>query len=134
MKVSIMFPSKFVCAADLNGKPINKTIKGVKGEDLRMEDGSKERKYLLYFSDAKKPLVLNKTNAHLIAGMYGGESDAWAGKPITLYPTTCSCFGETVDCIRIKDKPPTPKDAEPDHDPTTGEVAGEPEPDAGSNG
>ena len=52
------------------------------------------------------PLLLNKTNAKTIAQLYGNRPTAWAGKLITLYPTTTEAFGKTEDCIRIRNEEP----------------------------
>ena len=82
-------------------------------EDLRSEGGT-EKKPILYFEETKakaepgkeKRLVLNKTNAMTIAKMHGHETDDWKGKRITLFPTTVEAFGQTVDCIRVRDTIP----------------------------
>ena len=47
-------------------------------------------------------MVLNKTNAGIIAKLYGTDTDAWVGKKIVIYATTCKAFGETVECVRVK--------------------------------
>jgi hypothetical protein len=52
------------------------------------------------------PLLLNKTNAKAIAQMYGKRPADWVGKLISLYPGTTDAFGETVDCIRIRNQIP----------------------------
>jgi hypothetical protein len=105
MRIEMMFPSKYVRAADLRGKPVTKTIKKVQIDPLQMKGGKKERKPVVYFSDAEKMLVLNKTNAMMIAKLLGPETDAWAGKRITMFPTTDRFGREIVDCIRIKGSP-----------------------------
>jgi hypothetical protein len=104
MRVELMFPSKYLRAADFLGKTVTKTIKRVDSDKLKMQDGSSEKKYIVHFEDTEKMLVLNKTNAYKIADVLG-EKDAmkWAGREISLYPTTCQCFGKTVDCIRVKE-------------------------------
>lgn len=53
------------------------------------------------------PLLLNKTNAKTIAQLYGNRPLAWAGRLITLYPTTTEAFGKTEDCIRIRNYDPS---------------------------
>jgi len=53
------------------------------------------------------PLLLNKTNAATIAQLYGTNTAQWAGKLITLYPTTTSVGGAEKDCIRIKNQDPS---------------------------
>lgn len=48
------------------------------------------------------PLALNKTNAKTIAALYGNNPLKWAGKTITLYPTTTDVGGATTECIRVR--------------------------------
>jgi hypothetical protein len=43
--------------------------------------------------------------------MYGKDTDNWAGKWITIFPTTTEFGGETVDCIRVKPGVPSGKQA-----------------------
>jgi len=102
MKMSLMFPSDFVKADDLDGKDATKTIKAVTMDELTMAGGRKETKPVIRFSDAEKKLVLNKTNASTIAGMYGNETDNWVGKKITMFPTETTFGSETMSCIRIR--------------------------------
>jgi hypothetical protein len=52
------------------------------------------------------PLALNKTNAKTIAQLYGNNPGKWAGKLITLYPTTTEVGGRTEDCIRVRNQVP----------------------------
>ena len=89
----------------INTQPLEKTIEKVEADELRLKDGTNEQKYIVHFKDTKKMLVLNKTNACVIAKVLD-ERDAlkWPGRTIRLYPTTCSCFGKTVDCIRVREE------------------------------
>lgn len=48
------------------------------------------------------PFELNPTNRKTISQLYGTKPSAWAGKFITLYPTTTEMAGQTVDCIRVR--------------------------------
>jgi hypothetical protein len=105
MKISDVFPSKYVKAADLEGRTVTLTIKDLRIE--KMGHGSEEeRKPVLYFEKATKGLVLNATNARTIAALYGDESDDWPGKRVTLYPTQVKAFGQLQACIRIKEEIP----------------------------
>jgi len=120
MDIRLMFPSLFLGAVDLHGKDKTLTIRGVINEELRATDGSTKKKPVMYFvetqaaadragqPDKEKRLVLNKTNAMVIAGLYGYEIDNWKGKKITLYPTPVTAFGKTADAIRIR--PDIPKE------------------------
>lgn len=104
MRVELMFPSKYLKAADFQGKTVEKIISEVDSDDLRMVDNSKVKKFIVHFENTEKMLVLNRTNAYKIAEILD-ERDAakWIGRTIKLYPTTCSCFGKTVDCIRVRE-------------------------------
>jgi hypothetical protein len=54
-----------------------------------------------------------------IGSIYGTfVADKWVGKTITLYPTTTSMAGRTVECIRIRPTKPG-KDAPIDETPDT---------------
>ncbi len=57
---------------------------------------------VLWFAGMQKGLVLNKTNALVIAGAYGTNSDEWIVQKITLYPTQCEMKGQIVPCIRVR--------------------------------
>ena len=100
----LMFPNDYLGAHEFLGKDVTKTVKSVAMEDLRVQGGKKERRPVVTFSDAKKKLVLNKTNAKTVAKLYGTDTKGWIGNPITMYPTTCMLGRETVDCIRIRDR------------------------------
>jgi hypothetical protein len=105
MKISQLFPSKYVRAADLNGKTVTLTIAKLVLEELG-HGAEKERKPVLYFQKATKGLVLNRTNAMTIAALYGDESDEWPGKRISIYPTRIRAFGAMQDTIRVKEEIP----------------------------
>jgi hypothetical protein len=103
MNVKSMFPSKFVAAQDLCGQAVNVVMAGIKVEKVGSDD---EQRPVLYFQGMTKGMVLNRTNARRIEQLYGSETDAWLGKPITIYPSETDFAGETVPCIRIKAEPP----------------------------
>lgn len=101
-----MFPSRFIRAADLDGRPYTLTISGVQMEDLERDDGSERSAATVTFKEAKRQLVLNRTNALCIAAMFGDDTDGWLGKRITLYPERdTSPVNETGWCIRVKGSP-----------------------------
>ena len=104
MHIRLMFPTDYVTAADLGGVDKTVTVASVVQEKLTMQGGVTEDAWILSFNEAKKKLVLNKTNAKLIAAHHGEESDDWIGKQITLYATQCKFGRDTVDCIRVRGK------------------------------
>jgi hypothetical protein len=115
--VRLLFPRDYIAAADLRGKDTVFTISAVIAKDELKTSKGKEIKPALRFkeSDAMHKagkqvpfkLVLNKTNMKAIAKAVGSfESKDWIGKRITLFPTECEAFGEVVECIRVRSKPP----------------------------
>lgn len=92
----------FLFAFDLDGRDVTVTIEKCVGGEIVGEQGRKNKIPVLYFVGKKKRLGLNKTNGKTIAAMYGVETNNWAGKSITIFPTTTQFGGETKECIRIR--------------------------------
>ena len=106
---SLLFPSEFVQAVELKGQDRSATIAKVERAELPMVGGKKKPAPVIHFEETPKKLVLNKTNAGIIADLHGTVAEDWVGKRITLYPTTCKFGGKTVDCIRVRETVPPPK-------------------------
>lgn len=105
MNVNDLFPSRFVKAHDLGGKQVTVTIRDATLEDVG-HGAEKERKLALAFEKATKQMLLNRTNAMIIASMYGPETDAWKGKSITIYSARVKAFGAWHDALRVKEQIP----------------------------
>jgi hypothetical protein len=103
-----MHPSKFLKADDLDQEDLVVVMKKIEMETVG-QGAEREEKWVLYFKGQDKGLVLNKTNAKTIAGLYGNDTDGWMGKQITLFPTQVDLRGEQVDAIRVRNKPPKVK-------------------------
>ena len=43
---------------------------------------------------------------------FGNETNAWTGKPVTLYRSETDFAGKTVPCIRVKEAPAQMPDPE----------------------
>ncbi len=104
-----MFDSEHLYAFHLQGREVTLQIDRVKAGELVGERGKKSKKPLVYFKGKEKPLALNKTNAKVIAGLYGKSVEAWAGKLVTIFPTTTQFGNETCDCIRVRPAIPSGK-------------------------
>jgi hypothetical protein len=112
MKISEVFPSKYLTAADLNGKPYTLTIRTVTLEEMITHDNKRVQKPVAWFEQAQKGFVMNSTNAHIIVALYGDSTDDWTGQRITIYPTKVKAFGSMQDCIRVREEiPAQPKPA-----------------------
>lgn len=79
------------------------TIKNVTTDKVMNESRKEEEKMLIQFSDAKKPMICNVTNAKAISKVAGSTYiEDWTGVRIILYATEVSAFGDTRDAIRVK--------------------------------
>src|SRR3990167_8635773 len=106
MKMSQMFPSQYITAADVEDADVILTIKAVKIEQVGKSDDP-QSKPVIHFDETEKTLTLNKTNAKTIEGIYGSETDLWIGKPISLFATETEFAGKPVLAVRIRIKAPT---------------------------
>lgn len=102
MDINSLFPSNYLKAADLKGAARQVTIESVAVEDM----GQGEKKPVLKFAGVPTGLVLNKTNAQMIAAHFGTETTSWTGKQIELYPDKVPFQGRIVDAIRVRATPP----------------------------
>ena len=91
-------------AADLKGTPRRLTISGIALEAVG-DDGDKP---VMSFSETDQKLVLNKTNASLLAEAFGDEMADWEGQAILLKPETTDFAGKRVPCLRIAIPKATP--------------------------
>jgi hypothetical protein len=105
MNVNDLFPSRFLKAHDLAGKPYTLTIRAVSLEDVG-HGGEAESKLAIAFEKATKMMLLNRTNAMIIASLYGPETDQWIGKAVTVYAARVKAFGAWHDALRIKEQIP----------------------------
>lgn len=100
--------SKFLTKEDVE-PPVIVTIKRYEELNVEMENEPERKKWVLWFEELDKPLVLNMTNGQRIEYLTGsGEFDAWIGKKITLYnDKTVSFGGKLTGGIRVYVAPPT---------------------------
>ena len=103
MKISESFSSNYIRAADV-AKPRTVIIASCSMETLG-QGAEAEEKPVLAFRGAKKGMVLNKTNALQIAGMYGDDTDQWIGQPIELFSMKVQGPNGIVDGIRVRPAP-----------------------------
>lgn len=104
MKLSEMYPSRYATGADLNGKPHNLTIAGVAREEMRPNPGSPAvEKWVIYFTEAKKGVVMGKILAGQIARVLGSDdTDDWRGRKITIYPEPVNVGGVVRVAVRAR--------------------------------
>ena len=101
MNIGNAFPSKYLKAADLQGRRVVVTIDRVEMENF--DDGDKA---IVYFVGKDKGVVLNRTNANTLVDITGSEETGeWKGVSITLYEAKVEYKGKRVPSIRIDEAP-----------------------------
>lgn len=94
------FPSKYLSAPDLKGE--DHVVVIVRYSLETMQGDSSDQKYVLYFQNHKKGMVLNKTNAKTITAQHGPDFDGWIGRAITIGTAWVEAFGEQTLAIRVR--------------------------------
>lgn len=98
--------SKFLKSEDIEaaGGEVTLTISKIERKEYE-DNGKKEIKGVLSFSDDDRQLSLNVTNTNILIGMYGasGIDKAWIGKQVTLYVDPNVAYaGKIVKGLRIR--------------------------------
>lgn len=104
--------SKYLKKEDVGEDGLIVTIKGFSRENLEA-DGTTEEKTVMHFVEDLKPMVLNRTNAQLVAVATGAKVAGDArGKQIVVYnDPTVGFGGKITGGIRIKKVAGAPKSA-----------------------
>lgn len=86
------------------GKGILVTIRSCSQMNVAKTGAPEELKWCLSFDETEKPLVLNSTNAQIIAGICGSEeTEDWTNRKIVLYSDPNISFaGKLVGGIRAR--------------------------------
>lgn len=100
-----MFQGDYIAAVDFDGKRPTLTIKSVELVDLEDDRGKTSKKGVIYFRETEKGLIVNKTNAILMAGMWGPETDDWVGHRLTLHAVQVQFGRERVLGVRVLGSP-----------------------------
>jgi hypothetical protein len=78
-------------------------IKSVTEELIGAE---KEQKLVVWFTNDKRGLPLNKTNNRTLRGAFGDDVDGWVGKIIIIFSTMVELRGKPTAGLRVRIPPP----------------------------
>ena len=92
--------SKYFKAADLAGEKKFK-IKSVTEELVGMD-----KKLVVWFTNDKHGLVLNRVNNRTIRGAFGDAVEGWVDKIIVIFPTMAEFRGKMEPALRVRIPPP----------------------------
>jgi len=100
--------SRFLKADDLDGDERKFKIKNVTAEDLG-GDG----KLIVWFTNDKKGLILNKTNNRVLRTAFGDDTAGWKDQIIILFSMMVSMQGRMVPGLRVRIPPPRQASTKP---------------------
>ena len=83
------------------------TVDHVERNDVQNERGSEKKMAVHFMERDYKPMICNTTNAKAISKAVGSTKvEDWEKKKIALYKATITAFGQTTECIRVRDYAP----------------------------
>ena len=109
MLLNEIFPKRYARAEELQGKEVTLTIARVVPEKMRPNPKAPEvQKFVVYFREAHKGVVLSKSLAYQIAAIAGSEeTNDWPDKVVTLSTELMDVAGRKV--LTFRAKPPRSK-------------------------
>lgn len=90
------YQSRYLKAVDLKGKAWPMKIAKVYVESMKNFSGEMEEKGLITFQDARKPLILTKTNQTTLEAAFG-DMENFVGKTVTLVAGRTRTGQETIN-------------------------------------
>ena len=109
--------SRYLKQEDI-GKGALVTIRLIQKENVAMEGEKPQHKFIAYFDEFEKPMVINPTNGEVIANITGAEDNieqTWIGHKIVLYVEPNVWFGgKQTGGIRVRAPKISQAQPEPD--------------------
>lgn len=98
-----MIESNYLRKEDV-GRGTLATVKSFDQANVALDGQPHKNRWLMYFHEFEKPLVLNSTNIQLCERIFKSDNtDEWIGKKIVLYnDPNVSMRGELVGGIRVR--------------------------------
>ena len=102
MKISQLYPDKWLSAKHLQGRSVVVAIEAATVEQLfNPRTKQNEPKFVIAFHKKQLRLVLNKTQAQALADITGSDdSDEWKGHLVTLSPSIAPNAAATITISR----------------------------------
>ena len=105
MKIDELMPSKYLKTSDVGeGKVV--TVKSLKKANVAREDQTPEYKFIVFYEEFDKGMVLNKTNIKRMGKYLGDDTDDWIGGQVEVYTDDNIQYGtDIVSGLRIRGVP-----------------------------
>lgn len=100
--VADLYGSRYQAAKSWKHGDVDTTIVRVGVDKVQGRDGSNAKtKIVLQVAIDPKPLLLNKTNASILAAAYGDNPTLWIGKPVRISIGQVMLAGSFVDSLLV---------------------------------
>ena len=96
--------SNYFRAEDLAGD-LKLRVKNVTVETIG-QGADKQQKLVVWFTNDKRGLVLNRVNNRTLRSAFGDDTAGWAGKIIIIFPMMVEMRGKMVPGLRVRIPPP----------------------------
>jgi hypothetical protein len=111
MKISELMPSTYLKQSDIPEDRLV-TVRELKKQNVARDDEDPEYKYIVFFEEFDKGMVLNSTNIKRMGKALGDDTDDWVGGKVVLYvDPDVEYAGQTVGGLRIRAKKQAAKPA-----------------------
>jgi hypothetical protein len=109
--MKVFTESKYLKHEELDGHDWDFTVDRVERHEMKNNEGQKEQKFVVFFKEMEKGMILNATNMKTITKLMGtNESDEWKGNRITVYTKDdIEMGGEMKSGLRVRPKAPVAK-------------------------
>ena len=103
-KISEMLPSSYLKQSDFDENGLIVTVARVDNKNVAKEDEPPEHKWIVYFNEYEKGMVLNSTNIQALAkACNSDDTDDWKGKEVIVYvDPTVGYGGKVTGGLRVK--------------------------------
>lgn len=103
-RICDMIPSNYLKQADFDANGTILSVKGLEQKNVAQDDQEPDLKWVLYFHEFEKPLVLNTTNINAMAEACDSDnSDDWMGQEVVVYVDPNINFGgKRVGGLRVR--------------------------------
>jgi hypothetical protein len=95
-----MYGSRFLAAADLKA-PTTVVIERIENEIFEKPGEKPRKKAVAYFKGARKGMLINKTNAAMLADSFGKSFSDWIGARVTIQAETTFFGSKPMKGLRL---------------------------------
>ncbi len=103
-KIGEIYQSRFITSDDFQN-PVQLTILRTYIDSPPTRPGETPRQQVvLQFHETQKELGLNRSNATVLASMYGDDTDYWQNKKVVIFKEIGMSFGQQKWLVKIRDE------------------------------